>query len=155
MNTNTVYASIIGLCLLASAAPLAAQSESGQGDVVAEEVPVTAADTASGEPSTVDNLVEKGKELMDAGAETAKKGWDKTKEVSGEVWEGTKEVSGKAWDKTKEVSGKAVEAGKETATKVGAAAKAGYEAARETYTSEGERGTGNAAEGEPAAAATE
>ena len=166
MNTTNINASIVALFLLASAAPLAAQQEGGQGDVVAEEVPVTANESAGGESSTVDNLVEKSKELMDASAETAKKGWDKTKEVSGEVWEGTKEVSGDAWDKTKEVSGKAwektkevsvkaVDASKETAAKVGAAAKAGYEAAKETYTEEGENDANATESVEPAATATE
>ncbi len=139
MNQVKRNASIVGLFLLAAAVPLAAQQDGEQtGAVVAEEVVTGAAEGTGAEPSTMETIVEKSKELMEAGADTAKKGWDKTKEVSGDVWEGTKDVSGEAWDKTKEVSGKAVDATKKTAAKVGAATKAGYEAAKEAYVSEGE-----------------
>jgi hypothetical protein len=144
MLPNSLIKSLsLAAALVALAGPLSAQAqdEAPGAEGASEQVAATGeAAESSTSGSTVDNMIEKSKELMEAGSEKAKEGWDKTKEVSGEAWDATKEVSGKAWDKTKEVSGEAWDATKETASKVGAATKSGYEAAKKTYQESGTEG---------------
>lgn len=132
MNSKKRFFHLLLACGLAISAPLFAQQDSASA-VTPEEV---APDPATGEATMgqkLDAAVEKTKEVSG-------EAWDKSKEVSGQAWQKTKEVSGSLWEKTKEVSGNAVDATSETASKIGAAAKSGYEAAKKTYRESGEEG---------------